>query len=451
MELYEIKRLYDRIGREAALEAYPAAIEASAGNEDDLNALAFLAADYSDTGALKLLFDAGVSPVVTDEYGFTLLHFVAKQNESGRNNSVPAGAVSETVRFLLENKVSALRKDENEGMTCYHYAARKGLAELVEVLAQRGTKLNMTDREGNTGIHIACEYIKFAEESKKEDYFRVVKAFADGGLDIDEKNDSGKTALDIAVDNNAKKIAAFLSGTLTDDDGAVVSGGMTLHQAAEKGDADAIKAIVNNGVDLNAFKDGETHDFGGCTALSVAVAYLQNNAVETLLAYGADPSFKDGNGHIALYYLFSSLFNASLNSKLFEERRIPKLIKAMISAGYDINQAVDDDGDSLLLLACKSGCGTIYNNYSVKSEVVGEIMKHSPDINTPNRFGETVLMQVCARDFDIMENIQLELLERGADVTAADQNGDTALHYAAHNNVKNGAKTLCEMLLDFGA
>jgi ankyrin repeat protein len=51
----------------------------------------------------------------------------------------------------------------------------------------------------------------------------------------------------------------------------------------------------------------------------------------------------------------------------------------------------------------------------------------------------------------MMENVQVALLEQGAEVSAADRNGDTALHYAARNDDKNGAKVLCEMLLEFGA
>jgi ankyrin repeat protein len=51
----------------------------------------------------------------------------------------------------------------------------------------------------------------------------------------------------------------------------------------------------------------------------------------------------------------------------------------------------------------------------------------------------------------MMENVQTALLEQGAEVSAADQNGDTALHYAARNDDKNGAKVLCDMLLEFGA
>jgi ankyrin repeat protein len=514
MDSHDIKRIYAQPGesRDAALAAYPRAIEDNKSQETKLHALAFLAADFAHPAALKLLFEAGVPPAITDDYGFTLLHYLARQPES-KYHIKPAGAIEETAALLLDNKVNALRKDENENMTCHHYAARNGMAALVETLASRGVKLNMTDRDGNTGIHIACEYVRFAirnidsrknelEKSQKhheetvarlrargmtdaqiaqytsnnsmntpeqarqayeaavrlvEDYFRVVKAFVVAGVDIEEKNEHGKKALDIAIDSNAKKIAAYLSGMLADDDdgdsASIAAGGMTLHQAAEKGDAAAIKAIAATGAGINGLYDGDApalSGFKGCTALSVACAFLQAGGVEAQLSCGADPAVKDGNGRAAASYLASDL-RASLNTSVFEEKRIPKIIKNIINAGMDINLPVNNDGDTLLVLACKSPRGTGYNHYTLKGVIIDEAMKHKPDVNLANRFGQTALMHACARDFDIMENLQLALLEQGADVSAADQNGDTALHYAARNDSKTGAKTLCDMLLKFGA
>jgi len=472
-----------------------------------MNALAFLAADFAHPEALQLLFDAGVSPVVTGKYGFTLLHFLAKWQES-RYAERPAGAVAKTTSLLLDNKVSALKKDEDRGMTCYHYAAQNGMAEMVEVLAERGSKLNMTDKDGNTGIHIACDHVKHAlrdmdtkkknfenskaeyektvshqkemgntdeqiadyikkwvtntpEKAQKEydkavqhveDYFRTVKAFAKGGVDISEKNSYDRPALDIAVENNAKKIAAFLSGTLKEDSGAsVAAGGMTLHQAAEKGDAEAIKALVKSGADMNALKDADEHELGGRTALGVAVAYLSIDAVDALLSCGADPSFKDGKGNAALRCFFSPYLKMSPNEKMINEKRIQRIIGSFVSAGFKIDSTVDDDGNTLLVIACKSSRGPSYKKQSMKSIIVEETMKHKSNINIANRFGETALMHAGAADFDTMENIQIALLEQGANVVAADKDGDTALHYAARNDDKNGAKALCDMLLEFGA
>ena len=481
MSVYTIKEFYDqkKPDRAAALEAYRTTI-AENPEERVLNELAYLAADYAHAEALSLLFDAGVSPALTDNHGFTLLHILARKEES-HYRLKPAGAVAAAVNLLLDNKVSALRKDDDQKMTCYHYAAQKGQAEFVEALAGRGVKLDMTDSKGNTGIHIACDYVKHAlsdmeykkkdlekacekdaEDAQKkydaavqevENYFLIVKTFASSGVDADEKNKYGFSALDIAIKSNAKKIAAFLSGTLKkdDDEAAIAGGGMTLQQAAEKGDADAIKAIVSAGADVNGLKDDVEHRFGGCTALAIAVAHLHTDAIETLLASGADPSYKDGKGLTAISFLFSPSYRGGFNSKVSEEKRIPKIIKAMLNAGFKIDAAVDDDGNTLLILACRSGRGGASNGRSLKSEVVDETLRQNANFNLKNRFGETALMHCCKRDFDTMENVQLALLEGGADTAAADMNGDTALHYAAGNNDKAGAKTLCDMLLEFGA
>ncbi|MCL1810813.1 MAG: ankyrin repeat domain-containing protein [Methanomassiliicoccaceae archaeon] len=499
-----MKDAYDMKGREAALEVYKAVLAENPGLGEEL---AFLAADFAHPEALILLFEAGVSPTATGDKGFTLLHYLAKKKES-YSKIKPEGAIKATTELLLDNKVSALRKDEWLNITCYLYAAQNGMWEMIEVMAARGTKLNMTDRKGNTGIHIACEHVRnrlnsleyrkrdldramkeyeeirdrLKDQNKTEEqivqyaernmfitvsyaqqeydkavaeiegYFLTVKAFAEGGVDINEKNTEGKSALDIAIHSNAKKIAAYLSGSLTDDadESVLTIGGMTLHQAAEKGDVEAIKAIVATGADLNGLKDGDKSKFGGCTALAIAYAHMKADSAEALLSCGADPSYKDGNGRAAISYLAADLSSA-LSNKVYEEKRIQRMFKDLFNAGMNINLSVNDDGDTLLILACRAVWGAAHGKKELKKDILDAVLRHDPDVNLPNRFGETALMNASAKNFEIMENIQIDLLERGADVTFADKKGDTALHYAARNFDKKGAKSLCEMLLEFGA
>lgn len=467
-----------------------------------------MAADYAHAEALSLLFEAGGSPTVMDKYERNLLHHLANQN-ADRCLAMPDGAVAATAELLLENKVSYLRKDENEYMTCYHYAARSGLAELAEVLAKRGAKLNVTDKNGNTAVHIACRSAgsalyslgqskdrieqaeknceEIAADAKKRNlsdeqtknymrscldtkqrvqneheelltlakkYFRTVKAFVEGGVDVDEKNNSERTALDIAIEGGAKKIGAFLAGTLADenDEAAIAAGGMTLLQAAERGDIEAIMTIAAAGADLNAVKDAPEHRFGGYTPLAIACFLNDYKATEALLSIGCDPSFGDGRGIAAAAYLFPGdikpFAHASTcyRENVRWERDAVKTIRALMGAGFDINQAVDDDSNTLLILACNA------HGRSPREEVLSELLSHHDlDMDRANRFGVTALMRACDHEFYIMENYQIAMLEGGADVSPADQNGDTALHYAARNTDKNGAKSLSDMLLAFGA
>jgi hypothetical protein len=61
------------------------------------------------------------------------LHYLARQEES-RYHLKPKGAAAACTELLPDNKVSYLRKDENENMVCYYYAARNGPADMLETL-----------------------------------------------------------------------------------------------------------------------------------------------------------------------------------------------------------------------------------------------------------------------------------------------------------------------------
>ena len=188
MTIYKIKGFYDqkKPDREAALEAYRAIIAENQG-EDTLNALAFLAADYAHPEALSLLFDAGVSPKITNSNRATLLDILAKQPGIRRYSYIeplPSGAVAAAVNLLLDKNVDALNTEHfSDKRTCYHYAALKGKVEFVEALAKRGVRLDLSDRTGNNAVQIINKQKQKAGAKLLEDYFRLAKIFAEAGVD----------------------------------------------------------------------------------------------------------------------------------------------------------------------------------------------------------------------------------------------------------------------------
>ncbi|MCL1905178.1 MAG: hypothetical protein FWG19_03550, partial [Methanomassiliicoccaceae archaeon] len=102
MKIHELKGMYGRGDRSAISEAYTEVLKETPGSGEEL---AFLAADHAHGEALALLFGSGVSPAVSDKYGFNLLHYLARQPES-KYNIKPPGAIRKAAEILLDNKVS---------------------------------------------------------------------------------------------------------------------------------------------------------------------------------------------------------------------------------------------------------------------------------------------------------------------------------------------------------
>ncbi|MDR1999209.1 MAG: ankyrin repeat domain-containing protein, partial [Frankiaceae bacterium] len=245
-----------------------------------------------------------------DRDGRTPLHHLGRYTPkmAGFNAALTLaepGEIAQTALALLDARVSALRKDAN-GQTCYHAAAKTGNAELVQTLVQRGVRVSLTDAEGNTGLHLAAD-------GEGENYLHTVQAFLAGQVDADARNTMGQTARDIAIRAGNKAIAAALSADGDSADGGdqaelhAQAGGMSLHQAVYRCDADAIRALLALGADPNEISDD--HDsvgaLAGMTPLGLAVRALSLPAMEILLASGAQPDFRNDDGRAAVSYLFT--------------------------------------------------------------------------------------------------------------------------------------------------
>ena len=77
-------------------------------------------------------------------------------------------------------------------------------------------------------------------------------------------------------------------------------------------------------------------------------------------------------------------------------------------------------------------------------------MKENCDVNSTNLDGQTALMFLCASHDGEAQDLQIQVLEAGADIEAMDKNGETPLMYAARNRNLNIGKEMAELLFDFG-
>lgn len=387
---------------------------------------------------------------------------------------------------LLDAKASVFRKDER-GRSCYHLAAANGVYPMIRALLDKGIRMNMTDREGRTVLHAASEnagdalssadraekrereWRQQVEEDPKEsylktwksaaadlerqqqiaeNYFLIVKALVEAGVDTESKDNSGRTALDYAIEGNAKKIAAYLKvkGTGGEAEGInPQTGGMNLHQACEKGDQEAIRALIESGEKLNEVSDTPPHR--GKTPLAVAMTDLNPELIDTLLEAGADPNLTTGErGQMA----FLSLLNDSrVTSATYSKKTIPRVIQSLRRAGWNIDSIVDNDSNTPLLAASKMQSRGRINNCRLEQVVATELIGLGCDVNASDKRGVTPLMLWLSKN-DNIEDTVLSLLENGARTEARDQDGNTPSMHAAANKNQTTAKNGIELLSQFG-
>ena len=190
--------------------------------------------------------------------------------------------------------------------------------------------------------------------------------------------------------------------------GFFTPGGEALCVAAEVSQSKALGFLIERGVTANAVgREGEH-------ALYVAAKWGQPNAVETLLASGANVNARSGrNGYTAL-------FGALIAFRLGVAPEISsKIAEILLKRGANIN-ATAFTGDRLLHLAVTKEYGN--------REVVKLLLTAGASVDARDRSNKTALMLASIRREPIIADY---LLSFGADVQATDTAGHDALCLAA--------------------
>ena len=214
----------------------------------------------------------------------------------------------------------------------------------------------------------------------------LVRAFVDGGADVNAAQVDGMTALHWAVYHDDTATARHLVRSGAEADAANRYGVRPLSLAAANGNAGLVRLLLEAGADANAGL------LGGETVLMTAARTGSQEAVEALLAHGADPDARERRGQTALMWAAAeghtgivhalveggADVHASLTSgftPLFFAVREGHVdvVQAFLDTGVDVNGVLErvkqgpdeavnnasyrpvDDGMSPLLLAVRNG------------------------------------------------------------------------------------------------
>ncbi len=143
------------------------------------------------------LLEHGANFSQFDEVGHNALHY-ALNNER-----------LHVVEYFFKKNLEPLNALDKEGKTILHHAACYGKDKVVKLLVTYGANINIVDKEGKTPLHYTAErYI--GEQSKKVAELLISAAGNDKLAYINRGDQSQKTALDIAKENNRNDIVELV-------------------------------------------------------------------------------------------------------------------------------------------------------------------------------------------------------------------------------------------------
>jgi ankyrin repeat protein len=387
---------------------------------------------WDDLESTELLIRAGARVDAANELGVTPLSLACVNGNAGMvEELLDAGA----------NANLALPSGETPLMTC----SRSGSVESVKALLTHGADVNAREKlQDQTALMWAVA----------ERHPEVVRALLEQGADVRARsrvihqlmvreetgarlvcpppagiNAACNNAEDIEKGGSTPLLFAARSGDL-ESAKLLVAAGASVEDLAPDGNSALVVAAYSGNAKVAQFllaKDAMANAAGGgYTALHAAVLREDVELVKALLAHGANPNARVMRGTPVLrsaqeYILPNSLLGATpffLAAKYVE----PAIMRALASAGADSSLAIKD-GTTPLMAAAGIGWK------------VGETRR------------STAYAMVPLPDEDrALEAVKIAI-RLGADVRAANQDRETALHGAA----VEGYTEIARLLVDNGA
>lgn len=336
------------------------------------------------------------------------------------------------------------------------------------MLAQEQSQ-TLINENGETAFYLAA---------KQDSYLtRDVLSY---GFDIDVRNVCGETPLMCAVKAENVETITFLLGNHADINAIDDQQATCLHSAALKDESGTMtQALLRRNPDIEAL------DASGLTPLFIACFNGNDAVVCRLLRYGAKSQAKQPNGFDALHYacmyanhvFMSRLLNKSgPDFEAFYElskyglpadpshatisKRRAKIIHALIDNGADIHTSgegftplhiaaltAQEQVVNILLSngAKATGISVVTAYYGLSPQTVDLLLSRGANVSaTDSRWNKTALLWTAEIGSPTIIKV---LLSHGANVHHQDDQGSSALHYAA-SNARNESIAL---LLEAGA
>jgi len=357
----------------------------------------FMAARKGNAAIIQELLNSGASVDTASTVGTTALMVAA------------ASGNPDAVRFLLDGGADPNAKDVNQGQTAIMFAAASGRPDIVRVLADRGANLHARSLVPT----------------------RMAK--------------NAKPAFAPVVNGQPTQLGGFPGRSAAPEKPLAVGGMSAMHFAAREGYIDTVRALIENGADVNLPTASDQ-----MTPLLLAIVNGRFDIAKYLLEHGADPKPASNEEATALFTAIDVKW-APLGwypaPKLDNENTdYLDLMKLLIEKGADVNARMNG---RMWMRIVGPGGGPVYTGETpfIRAaqandvEAVKLLLAHGANPSIPTTKGVTALMLAAGMGLrpseghvkpdSRLETVRFLVEELGADVNAKDNDGFTPLHGAA--------------------
>ncbi|MFA5293580.1 MAG: ankyrin repeat domain-containing protein [Phycisphaerae bacterium] len=295
---------------------------------------------------------------------------------------------STAVRVLVEHGAQM----EAEGMnhsTPLHLAAKNGNREIVEYLIARGADINRFNDSDETPLVLALE----------NGHLKVTELLINKGAEVNLE--VTRNPLDYARKNGYIEIAKLIE----EKGGASRNEIMKIFDAIKYGTIEQLQQILNEHPNfVNSMEDSRT------TPIIAAVRKGKVEKVKLLIEKGAQLNLADKDGMAPIHHA--------------AEKGEKEIIEILVKNGADINLESDEDECTALGFAISKR----------HKEAVEVLLNNGANINYQNNYPAYTPLHFAVKS-DNNDIVQF-LISKGADTNRTNSLGETPLHYAKSEAMK---------------
>ena len=405
--------------------------DAGVVTDDDKEVVLHAASAYGKTDVVKLVSEFGSNLTAIDTGYFTAAHYAA---QNGHGNVIRAlakeGVAPEGLNIRAQThrntpmELAIIHNNRDVAMalgdvgvrgqllssadvnkdSAIHFAAKKGRANFVGLLADLGADINKKNKWGDAAIHLAIN-------DYRED---VIMALIEAKADVNLPDKYGKTPLELLMVKDKKwvKILADAGANLNPENKKgetlayqMLHGRKILYQDISDQAISYVSELIKAGLDINQpNKDGNN-------ALHLAAIDGDVQAFRTLEYLKADVAQRNKGGE--------SCLDLALQNGRSEIIQL-----------FSLDAKINKYGDTLLTKAIKdNNINVAINLIDAGAQLIGD--------------GATNCLNLAA--YVGSERLMDKLLFEGKRINSCDTSGNTPLHYAVAGGQENMQKRILKL------